>query len=157
MAPRYRRANAEDVSAIFAVLEEVACEIPITIGDSDHRARVFGKVKQTCGFGKSLIATDKTGRVVAFLLVEPRAKGNALVLWGEPQPAGLALAYGGVTKSWRNQRIFPAMIERMKRRKRPLFAAVRHDNESHMAERLMKMGFEKVGTVDGEDKFRWMP
>src|ERR1700687_4296958 len=117
MAPRYRCAKSEDASAIFAVLEEVACEIPTTIGDIDHRARIFDKVKQRCGLGKSLIATDATGRVVAFLLVEPRAKGNALVLWGEPQPAGLALVYGGVTKSWRNQRIFPTMIERMKRRK----------------------------------------
>lgn len=156
-APRYRRAKSEDASAIFAVLEEVACEIPVSIGDGDHRAKVFEKVQQWTGLGKSVIATNATGRVVAFLLVQPRARGIALVLWGEPQPAGLELSYGGVTKSRRKQHIFPTMIDKVKRRKRPLFAAVRHDNKSQMAERLTKWGFEKVGTANHEDKFRWMP
>src|SRR5713226_5973954 len=92
---RYRRAKPEDASAVFAVLEEVACEIPIRDGD---RTKLFEKVQQCVGLEKSLIATDATGRVIAFLLVEPRAAGNALVLDGKPQPAGLSLSYGGVTK-----------------------------------------------------------
>ncbi len=154
--PRCRSAKPEDALEIFAVLVEVACEIPVCIKDDD-REKVIEKIQAQVGMRKSLVATDAMGRIVALLLVEPRAAGNKLVLDGEPQPAGLNLLYGGVTKSWRGKHIFPAMIDKMKRRGLPLFAAVRHDNKGHMAERLIKLGFEKVGTLFEEDKFRWLP
>jgi hypothetical protein len=147
------------------VLEEVAPEIPIKFKGDDYKAGLFKLVQKCCGLRKSLVAVDADDRIVAFILALPQSKGKKYPVLnpagfpdvGEPQPAGLELWYGGVTKRSRRQRIFPVMIDRMKRRNKPLFATVHHCNKSEMAARLMKMGFENVGKSDNQDTFRWMP
>jgi hypothetical protein len=48
-------------------------------------------------------------------------------------------------------------MEKMKANGVPLTAGVPHDNRSAMADRLVKIGFTKVGSDAKEAKLRWAP
>jgi hypothetical protein len=153
----YRLATPHDAAEIFAVLEEVGPKIPLLpIRD---KQQLLEKVREWCAreSNLSIVATGKDGHVVGFQIARQTEAGEKL--GGVRLLKGIMLEYAGVTKDSRGQRIFPALIENMKRRGLPLFATVKHSNHCAMADRLVKMGFEKFA-IDSDykqDHFRWRP
>ncbi len=157
-ALRFRAAKASDASGIFSVLAEVAPEIKLEVEGDERKAILREQISQCCAYRLSLVATDDQGRVVGFLLARHQLP-RAFALWGEIYPKGLELPYAGVTKSARKRGVFHCLIERVKKRKLPLYATVHHTNQSGMAERLAKIGFSKIisDTEPPQDHFIWRP
>lgn len=149
-----RIATPNDAPGIFAVLDEVAPEIPVILDTKERREGVSNKVKKCVASGESWVAIDDDGRVVAFLLVEP----DKMERFHRDNQA-LHLPYAGVTKSRRKQGIFRALLQQVRNRKVPLTATVKAANRSGMAARLMQIGFQKWGDDShlGEDNFKWQP
>ena len=122
---RYRLATTDDASAIFAVLEEVAPEIPVRL-DTQRTC-----IQEGIGSGNAWIALDRDNQVVGFLMAEPDREA-------------LELSYGGVRTSHREHHIFPTLVKKMMAKGVPLTATVMHSNESNTVNRLLKLDFTKV-------------
>src|ERR1019366_7140593 len=106
---RYRLATTDDASAIFAVLEEVAPEIPVRLDTPERKKLLFNRLQAGIGSDNVWIALDRYNHVVGFLLAEP--EGEAL-----------DLSYGGVRTSHREQHIFPKLVKKMMVKGVPLTA-----------------------------------
>ena len=103
--------------------------------------------------GESWVAIDEKGRVTGFLLVEP----DKLERFHRDNQA-LHVRYAGVAKSQRKRGVFRALIQLAKSRKAPLTVTVKVDNQSEMAARLTRTGFQKWGVGSHlEENFRWQP
>jgi hypothetical protein len=100
-----------DAPGIFAVLDEVAPEIPIILDTRERRELVFNTVKECVDSGESWAVIDDDGRVAAFLLVEP----DKMERFHRDNRA-LHLPYAGVTKSQRKQGIFHALLQQVRNR-----------------------------------------
>ena len=155
----FRLAKPEDVAGIFAVLEEVAPKIPLCLDGDERKELIAQLIRDCCQSRASWIAVNNDGRIVGFQLTRPSFAGRRFTVWGAPQVAGLMLEYGGVSKTSENQGIFRTLIEKTKRRKRPLYATVKAKNKSAMALRLINMGFENFESDEGRENayFRWQP
>lgn len=151
---RHRFATPDDARDIFSVLAEVALEIPVRLDTCGRRKAIFSKVKERASLGESLVAIDGDGRVIGFLLVEPDETERSFC-----NNMALHLLYGGVTASWRKQRIFSALIRQVTSRMVPLTATVKAANRSEMATRLTRLGFQNAGpgSFPAETNFRWQP
>lgn len=155
---KVRRAVAGDVAATMALLEEVSCEIPLRLDGDERKACVRRLIGDCYKSRKSLVAVSPDGELVGFQLTRPIGP-RQVVIDGPEQPAGLMLEYGGVKKAARQQGLFHLLIKETKRQQLPLYAVVRHDNKSQMADRMGRMGFAKI--ADDCDfpqaHFRWVP
>lgn len=151
---RHRIATPDDARGIFSVLAEVALEIPVSLDTCGRQKAIFSKVKECASSGESLVAIDGDERVIGFLLVEPDKMERSFC-----NNMALHLPYGGVTASWRGQRIFSALIRQVMSRKVPLTATVKAANLSKMATRLPQLGFQNAGpgSFPKETDFRWQP
>jgi hypothetical protein len=151
---RHRIATPNDAREIFSVLAEVALEIPVPLDTCSRQKAIFSKVKERASSGESLVAIDGDGHVIGFLLVEPDETESFFC-----NNMALHLPYGGVTASWRKQRIFSALIRQVMSRKVPLTATVKAANLSKMATRLPRLGFQNAGpgSFPEETNFRWQP
>jgi hypothetical protein len=151
---RHRVATPDDARGIFSVLAEVAPEIPVRIDTCGRRKNIFGKVREWTSSGDSLVAIDSDGRVVGFLLVEPDQKERFFY-----NNMALHLPYAGVTTSWRDRKIFSAVIRQVMTRNVPLTATVKAANQSAIATRLLRLGFHEVGpgSFRGDTNFKWQP
>ena len=49
---RYRHATTNDVMAIFAVLEQVAAEIPLRLDGDERKERMLAQVRRCCDLGE---------------------------------------------------------------------------------------------------------
>jgi hypothetical protein len=136
---RYRLATTDDASAIFAVLQEVAPEIPVRLDTLERKDLLFNRIQEGIGSGNVWIALDRDNQVVGFLLAE------------EPREA-LELTYGGVRTSHRGHHIFPTLVKKMMAKGVPLTATVMHSNESNMVNRLLKLDFKKVSPWPKNDR-----
>jgi hypothetical protein len=148
-----RIAKADDALGIFAVLAEVAPEIPLLLDTNERQEAVATMISSWIALGESWVAMGDNGRVIGFILVEPdrleRFHNNNLALH---------LCYAGVAKGERKAGVFRAMIEQLTSRKVSLTASVKAANQSDMAARLTQMGFQRSSTISGdEDNFRWQP
>jgi hypothetical protein len=136
---QYRLAIASDVSAIFAVLKEVAPEIPVFLNNPERQRKIFEQIYRCIDFGEVWIALDRDNQVVGFLLAEPYRverfpKGNQEI----------ELPYGGVRPGpHRGKHIFPTLVKKVMSKGVPLTATVLHSNKSNMLSRLLKLGFTK--------------
>jgi hypothetical protein len=96
---------------------------------------------------------DDSCTVVGFALVKPDVFERAL-----NKNNALSLRYVGVSKNSRQRGIFAALMENLTVGKSaPLNASVLHENKSAMADRLVKIGFEKVADDDKKADYRWSP
>jgi hypothetical protein len=102
----YRGVVSSDADGIFAVMEEVAPEIPLRLDTPEARKVIFNQVVQCCKSEGSCVAVDNAGRIVGFLLAEP----DELERFHHDNQA-LHLPYGGVAKSMRKQGAFCRLIE----------------------------------------------
>jgi hypothetical protein len=69
----------------------------------------------------------------------------------------ISLRYIGVSKNSRGRGISSALVEKLKTNGVPLTASVLNGNQSGMVDRLVKIGFTKMGSDDKEAKLRWAP
>jgi hypothetical protein len=143
---RHRIATPGDDRGIFSVLAAVAPEIPVWLDTCGRQKAIFYKMKECTSSGESLVAIAGDGRIIGFLLVEP-------------DNTALHILYGGVTISWRNRGVFPALIRQVMSRMVPLTATVNATNRSGMATRLPRLGFQNAGpgSFPNETNFRWQP
>jgi N-acetylglutamate synthase-like GNAT family acetyltransferase len=154
-APKYtyRKASGDDHTDILAVLEEVASEVPVKLDTSAHQEAIKEIIVACCDSGESWVAVDDGGTVVGFALVKPDVFERAL-----NKNNALSLRYVGVSKNSRQRGIFATLMENlMVGKNAPLNASVLHANKSAMADRLIKIGYEKVGADDKKADYRWSP
>jgi hypothetical protein len=78
-----------------------------------------------------------------------------------PYQPGIEVSYGGVAKNWRGRKhkLFLAMMQTVMQTM-PLFAVVKHQNQSGMANKLTRLGFlpdPRLARWNNEDGFVWLP
>lgn len=149
----YRVAHDGDHAKILAVLDEVAAEVPMKLDAPAQKEAMKSIIAECCASGKSWVAVGDYGAVVGVALVKPDIFERAL-----KKNNALALRYVGVSKNWCQRGIFAALMENvMIAKNAPLNASVLYGNKSAMADRLAKIGFEKVEADAKETKLRWDP
>ena len=151
---RYRHATTNDVMAIFAVLEQVAAEIPLRLDGDERKERMLAQVRRCCDLGDSWVALEHDHEIVGFLLAEPD-EWERRGAYGDTQV--LNLPYAGVIESHRGRRIFPALARQMMAKGVALTATVKRANKRHMLSGLLKLGFTKADFTDDQDDLRWQP
>jgi hypothetical protein len=142
-----RPVRATDVDAIYEIIAEVACRIPVELSTPAHVQAMRRIITECCRDGLSIVAVDENGTVVGFQLAEK-------ICWYDPC---IMLLYAGVTAVATDKKVFRRMIEKMKEHRVPLLAKVKPENRSEMAKRLQRYGFRS--DVNGPSKFgyRWDP
>jgi hypothetical protein len=150
--PKYRVANGDDAAGILTVLQEVAPEIPLSLDTPERQEAMQAIVAECCASGESLVAVDADDAVVGFVLAKP----DRLERFFHKNQA-LSLRYIGVKKAWRRHGIFAGLMEKSMAKGVPLTASVLHHNQSAMADRLVKVGYEKVESDAKETRLRWAP
>jgi N-acetylglutamate synthase-like GNAT family acetyltransferase len=143
----YRIATPNDETDMYAVIEEVAPEIPVSLDTEANQEIIRDIIRECHASGKSWVAIDANGEVVGCVLARPDIH----------EPSAISLRYVGVKKASRCQGIFATFIEKLKANDAPLTASVLINNSSAMGYRFLKAGFIKVKSDNKETKFRWGP
>ena len=139
---RCRTARRSDADEVFAVLKEVAAEIPVKLETEEASNCLKGLVEEKCGNGKSLIAVYD-GHAIGFLPAQTEDYRGLQFL---------SIDYVGVAKDWRGKGVFRAFMERIKGRGLPLLAEVKYANKSNIAKKLVDcFGFHKDARSIWED------
>jgi hypothetical protein len=134
----YRKAKSGDAAGIFAILQEVAPEIPLSLDTPDRQEAMQGIIAECSASAESWVAADAHGTIVGVALAKPDRLERFL-----HKNEALSLRYVGVSASVRRQGIFHALMEKVMAREVPLTATVLHGNQCGMADRLSKIGFIK--------------
>ncbi len=150
---RIRPATQSDASEIILLLIEVAPEIPLRL-DTEERKVAGSKIVGECvGSGESWVAVDAKCRVVGFVLLQADKMKRFL-----NDNQALHIRYAGVAKRQRKRGVFCALIQHAMSRNVPLTATVKAANQSGMAARLARLGFQECTTSSrDEKKFQWQP
>jgi hypothetical protein len=146
----YRRANDGDVQDIFAILQEVAPEIPLSLDTPESEEVMQCIIAECCASGESWVAVDADGMIVGLALAKPDRLERFL-----HENEALYLRYVGVSGSRRRHGIFRELMEKLMAKKVPLTATVLHGNRCGMADRLSKIGFTKSKASAKEVELRW--
>jgi hypothetical protein len=150
--PEYRAANGEDAVGILTVLQKVAPEIPLSLDTPERHEAMQAMIAECCASGESLVAVDGDGTVVGFVLAKP----DRLERFFQKNQA-LSLRYIGGNRARRRHGIFAGLMEKSMAKGVPLTASVLHTNQSAMADRLVKVGYEEVDSDAKETRLRWAP
>jgi hypothetical protein len=143
-----RPACATDVEAIYAIIAEVACRIPVKLSTPEHVEPMRKQITDYCLDGHSIVAVDENGVVIGFQLARIKS-------WhGDPY---IDLRYAGVTAVAADKKVFRRMIEIQKGHRMPLLAEVKPDNKSQMAIRLQHYGFRSDVNGPSNCGYRWDP
>jgi hypothetical protein len=70
-AIEYRVADSDDGTGIFAVLKDIAPEIPVSLGTPGAEEAMQAIIEDCCDSGESCVALDTAGTVVGFVLAKP--------------------------------------------------------------------------------------
>ena len=143
----YRQATNNDQTDIWDVTQEVAPEIPVSLDTPRNQEMMQTLIIHWAGSGHSWIASKPDGTAVGFVLAKPEFDNKGTV----------SLLYIGVRAESRERGIFKTLMEKLKAKGVPLIASVLHTNKSAMVDRLVKMGFAKVGSDATETKLQWSP
>jgi predicted N-acetyltransferase YhbS len=92
---KYRIATRDDETDIYAVMKEVAPEIPVSLDTEDNRIIMHGIITECHASGKSWVAIDTNGEVVGCVLARPDIH----------EPSAISLRHVGVKKASRCQGI----------------------------------------------------
>ncbi|MGO9459947.1 MAG: hypothetical protein ACLPWS_16815 [Rhodomicrobium sp.] len=148
-----RPAQPSDVEAIFSILSEVACRVPVKLSTSEHVKAMKEQISDYCLDDFSLVAVNENSVVVGFQLAERRlARNNPC-----PDELHIYLAYAGVTTDAAGQKVFRRLIEAEKRQGLPLVTEVKPDNKSDMAARLTHYNFRRYFSPNIIGNYRWDP
>ena len=140
----YRIASRNDETDMYAVIEEVAPEVPVLLDIPQRQAAMRGIIVECHQSGKSWVAVNADGTVVGCALARPDILENGAI----------SLRYVGVSKTSRRQGIFATFIDKLKTNGMPVTVTVLHNNRSAMTARLLKAGFTEVESGDKETKLR---
>jgi hypothetical protein len=144
----YRLAGPNDDTAILAILEEVAPEVPVRLDGEERQQKIQTIIVQCRMSGKSWVAADATGRVTGFILARPDAHEGK---------AAISIQYAGVSNKSRRDGAFSALLEKLKANGVPLLASVLPDNKSGMEGHLKKRGFTNIGFKGNATEYLWVP
>jgi N-acetylglutamate synthase-like GNAT family acetyltransferase len=145
-----RVADENDAAAIFDIMQEVASEIPVMLDSPEHQEAMKGTIVECCDSGESWVAVDSDGTVIGFALAKP----DRLARFYQENKA-VSLRYIGVKATVRDKGVSSALMKKLKAKGEPVTASVLHTNQSAMADRHERGGFEKTGSDENEAKFRW--
>jgi len=145
---KYRVAVRDDETDILAVLEEVAPEIPVRRDGEERQEKIRTVIIQSQKSGKSWVAVNADDTVVGFVLARRSIRDGQVVI---------SVQYAGVSADSRGRGIFPTLMEKLKANDVPLTATVLHNNQSGMADHLVKIGFTKMESDAKQAYFRWSP
>jgi GNAT superfamily N-acetyltransferase len=148
----YRPAELGEAADILAVLLEVAPEIPVSVETLEQEEALYALIRNCARSGESWVAIDEANRIVGFLLVE---LAQARRHYAEHEV--LELRYGGVTAAHRHQGIFTTLVQRVLDRMLPVTASVSPTNRSGAARLLDRLGFRRLSSPGGEQRFCWEP
>jgi hypothetical protein len=148
-----RPAQVSDVEAIFSILSEVACKVPVKLRTSEEATAMKEKINGYCLDGFSLVAVDENSEVVGFQLAEKRFLGT---IRGSDE-LYIFLTYAGVAVASAGQKVFRRLIETEKQHGRPLITEVKLDNKSDIAARLLHYNFRPYSDPCCIGNFRWDP
>jgi hypothetical protein len=143
-----RPACATDVEAIYAIIAEVACRIPVKLSTPGRVEAMRKQITDYCLDGFSIVAVNENGVVIGFQLARRKT-------WhGDPY---IDLRYAGVTAVAAEKKVFRRIIARAKEHGMTLLAEVKPDNKSEMAIGLKRYGFRS--DINGPSNFgyRWDP
>jgi hypothetical protein len=149
-----RAATKADTQSICSVLAKVAREIPLQLDTEGRQKAVYNIVGDCIATGESWVSTDSSAAVTGFILVEPDRMERF-----QNNNQALHLRYAAVTSNQRRHGIFRRLLERTKDRNVPLTAIVKFANQSGIAKRLVRLGFENTGVNSQrqESEFTWYP
>jgi hypothetical protein len=143
-----KKANVE---AVFAILNEIAPEIPLRLDTIERQHKIKKLVEDCCQYEPCWVCLDEGGKVIGFLLTKrcsieiPRLEFN-----------GLELLYGGMKREHRRHGNFVRLLAQAKAQKSGLLAVVKHDNISNVAKLLEREDFERRKWLKpNEDAFVW--
>ena len=147
---QYRDATSVDVDGIFALMQQIASEIPVSLDLPERQEIMRGIIAECCGSGDSQVAIDADGKLIGFVLAKPDRLERFL-----HNDNTLQLPYIGVSTAKRQRGIFGALMAQMMAKGVPLTAMVLHGNQSSMANRLAKIGFAQTKSNDKQVKFKF--
>jgi|SRR5262245_30828396 len=134
----YRNAHDGDVRGIFAILQEVAPEIPLSLDAPESQEVMQDIIAECCACGESWVAVDADGTIVGLALAKPDRLERFF-----HQNEALSVRYVDVSGSSRGRGIFRGLMDRLMAKNVPLTATVLNGNQSGMVDRLSKIGFTK--------------
>jgi predicted nucleotidyltransferase len=146
----YRKANGDDETGILSVLEEVAPEVPLSLGASELENMQI-VIRTCCASGESWVAVDGD-TIVGAVLAKPDFRERDFI-----RTRALSLPFIGVNKASQKKGIFSTLMGKLTEKGVPLTASVFHANKSSMAKHLEKIKFAKVISSDTVTKFKWTP
>ena len=144
-----RLADASDSEAIFSILHEVACRVPVDLSTPEHVRALKSQINDCCHDGLSFVAIDEDGAVVGFQLAKR-------ICYYEDDTY-IHLTYAGVTGAASGKKVFSQLIDAEKSHGLPLVAAVKPGNKSDMVARLMHYGFRPTSNAHVHNAYRWDP
>jgi hypothetical protein len=149
----YRRADRGDIKGLFAALESVAQKIPLRL-DGDERQRLILDLISECVDTDESWVTGDGERIIGFALARPALQERFF-----NDNDSVELAYAGVIATAQNRGVFTLLFKNLSERRAPIYATVKHANQSHMGDRLRKLGFAQIGgaALPDEDRFLWQP
>jgi hypothetical protein len=147
----YRIATVGDAADIFAVLQEVAVEVPVVLDTLEREEAMYARVRNWARSGESWVAVDGE-RIVGFVLAELNQVSR---FWGEHEV--IDVRYAAVVKTHRKCGIFSELMRRVLARRVPVTVTISPENRSTIGQRLRQLGFRAVGPGAGEQQFAWEP
>jgi len=148
----YRQAELGEAVDILAVLKEVAAEIPLILDTLEREEAVYALIRTCARSGESWVAVDEGGGIVGFILVEPNDLRRHYA-----ENEALEIRYAGVATAHRNEGILAELIKRVLDRMVPVVMTVSNANRSELARHLEKVGFRRLTSPGGEQRYRWEP
>jgi len=143
-----RIATAADAEAIFRLLLCTRAEIPLKI-ELERKDEWLDRIRLWCNLDHSWVA-ERDGKVVSVMLVGARMQqstANFLRENGEP-PREWKLRYSATDKDYRKQGLCKALYGKSVEPFETVYAQVKTDNKSKMAETLCRWGFIVVSSYD---------
>jgi GNAT superfamily N-acetyltransferase len=145
----YRIATVGDAADIFAVLQEVAVEIPVVLDTLEREEAMYARVRNWARSGESWVAVDGE-RIVGFVLAELNQVSR---FWAEHEV--IDVRYAGVAESHRDRGIFGELMRQILNRAVPVMVTVNPANRSAIACHLEPLGFRRASP--GDQQFLWEP
>ena len=143
-----RSADVSDSEAIFSILREVACRVPVDLSTPEGVRKLKSQINDWCREGLSLVAVDEHGGVVGFQLAK------RICYCGDTY---IYLTYAGVTDAASGNKVFRRLIAAEKGYGLPLVAQVKPGNKSEMVARLLHYEFQPTSDAHIDHAYRWDP
>ena len=148
----YRQAELGEAVDILAALKQVAADIPLAFETLEQEEAAYGRIRTCARSGESWIAEAAGHGIVGFILVEPNELRRHYA-----ENEALEVRFAGVLGGGSNDATLAQMIQKVLDRMVPVAMTVSNANRSGLAQSLEAMGFRRLASPGGEQRFRWEP